>query len=85
MCKIANFRTPADQLSQYASAYTAQFDTGNYGGPGGPGMPPGMYQGNYSTSMAQGAGFLNGPGFSPFGSVNPFTASLQSLQKPGAY
>ncbi|KAI1732173.1 transcription factor COE1 helix-loop-helix domain-containing protein [Ditylenchus destructor] len=32
------------------------------------------------------ANFLNSPaGFSPFGGVNPFTASLQTLQKPGTY
>jgi hypothetical protein len=42
-----------------------------------------MYQGNYSAAVGTpGAGFLNTPsGFAHFSSVNPFTASLQTLQK----
>uniref|UniRef100_A0AC34GX24 IPT/TIG domain-containing protein n=1 Tax=Panagrolaimus sp. ES5 TaxID=591445 RepID=A0AC34GX24_9BILA len=89
-------RGTPDQLTTYANVYSAaQFDpdyvrnhssprsSSAYAAPVSQGLPPGMYQGNYTAAVGTpGAGFLNTPsGFAHFSSVNPFTASLQTLQK----
>ncbi|CAD6185440.1 unnamed protein product [Caenorhabditis auriculariae] len=86
-------RAPADQLSNYASAYSAQFDASSeyssrthtsprsltYGA-GPQAIPSAVYPTSYpAVSASPATNFLNAQtGFSPFGAVNPFAATLQS-------
>uniref|UniRef100_A0A158R556 IPT/TIG domain-containing protein n=1 Tax=Syphacia muris TaxID=451379 RepID=A0A158R556_9BILA len=91
-------RTPVDQLSQYASAYSAQFDANNdytrshtsprpltsYGSCTQNTISSAMYQSSYTASVSSSpaAQFLNSSsGFTPFGTVNPFAASLQTTTR----
>ncbi|CAJ0609535.1 unnamed protein product [Cylicocyclus nassatus] len=85
-------RTQAEQLSNYASVYSAGFDSSAdyssrahasprslpYGS--NQSLSAAVYPSTYPTvSASPAANFLNAPaGFAPFGSVNPFAATLQS-------
>lgn len=85
-------RTQAEQLSNYASVYSAGFDTSSeystrahtsprslpYGS--NQSLSAAVYPSTYpAVSASPATNFLNTPtGFAPFGSVNPFAATLQS-------
>ncbi|KJH39715.1 hypothetical protein DICVIV_14399, partial [Dictyocaulus viviparus] len=85
-------RTQAEQLSSYASVYSAGFDTSSeyvnrthtsprslpYGA--NQSLSTAVYPSGYpAVSASPAANFLNAQtGFAPFGSVNPFSATLQS-------
>uniref|UniRef100_A0A0N5A475 IPT/TIG domain-containing protein n=1 Tax=Parastrongyloides trichosuri TaxID=131310 RepID=A0A0N5A475_PARTI len=86
-------RTPADQLSHYASAYSAHFDASAYNQAAASAvaasnsLPSAVYQGNYHGSGVSNASaasnFLNGSSFATFHSVNPFAASLHTSTRLG--
>nr|CDJ92825.1 Cell surface receptor IPT TIG domain containing protein [Haemonchus contortus] len=84
-------RTQAEQLSNYASVYSAGFDSAEYSSrahtspralPYGTSQPlsAAVYPPNYpAVSATPSTSLFNTPtGFAPFGSVNPFAASLQT-------
>lgn len=81
-------RTPADQLSHYASAYSAHFDTSAYNQAAvsaaavSNSLPSAVYQGNYHgtgvPNVSAASNFLNGSSFATFHSVNPFAATLHT-------
>ncbi|KAK5968064.1 IPT/TIG domain protein [Trichostrongylus colubriformis] len=84
-------RTQAEQLSNYASVYSAGFDSSDYSARShtsprslaygtSQSLSAGVYPSGYPAVTATATTtFLNTPtGFTPFGSVNPFAASLQS-------